>query len=145
MAEKLEPIVTIGDLERFSETEFPQMHEGGRSFHIDTLEPGVIVMRLEASDRHLRPGGTVSGPTLFTFTDVTAYFVILAHIGLKALSVTTSVHLNFMRKAPPGALFCTGKIMKLGKRLAVVETSVTDGDGSIVAHGSLTYSIPPRD
>ncbi len=55
-------------------------------------------MRLDPTERHLRPGGTVSGPALFTLADVTAYYVILAHVGLKALAVTTNFHMNFMRR-----------------------------------------------
>ena len=144
MAEKLEPIVTAAELEAFAETEFPQIHQDGRVFSIHDLAPGQIVMRLDTTDRHLRPGGTVSGPALFTFADISAYFVIMAHVGLKALSVTTSVHLNFMRKAEPGPLFCTCRLLKCGQRLAVVDALITDHEDNIIAQGSLTYSVPPR-
>jgi uncharacterized protein (TIGR00369 family) len=138
------PIVTIPELEAFTEAEFPQIHQDGRVFSFVDLGPGFITMRLDTNERHLRPGGTVSGPTLFTFADVSAYFVILAHIGLKAMSVTTSFHMNFLRKAAPGPLFCTCRLLKTGKRLVVVEVSISDHEGSVIAHGSCTYSIPPQ-
>ncbi|TCD14415.1 PaaI family thioesterase [Oricola cellulosilytica] len=144
MAPHPEPVVTIPELEHFAETEFPQIHQDGRVFSFVDLGPGFITMRLDTNEKHLRPGGTVSGPTLFTFADVTAYFVILAHVGLKALTVTTSFHMNFMRKAAPGPLFCTCRLLKAGQRLAVVEASIVDQEEEIIAHGSCTYSIPPR-
>ena len=96
------PIVSAEELDRFMETEFAQVFIDGRIYTITDLGPGTLTMRLDPGERHLRPGGTVSGPTLFTLADYAAYCVILAHIGLKGLSVTTSFHINFMRKAEPG-------------------------------------------
>ncbi|MFZ2101033.1 MAG: PaaI family thioesterase [Oricola sp.] len=139
------PIVSIEDLEAFMETEFTQVYQDGRIYSITDLAPGALTMRLDPNDRHLRIGGTVSGPALFTLADYAAYCVILAHIGLKGLSVTTSFHINFMRKADPGPIFCTARLLKLGKRLVVVEISIADEKDELIAHGSCTYSIPPRD
>jgi len=139
------PIVSVEDLEAFMETEFSQVYLDGRIYSITDLRPGVLTMRLDPTERHLRPGGTVSGPSLFTLADYAAYCVILAHIGLKGLSVTTSFHIDFMRKAEPGPVYCAAKLLKLGKRLVVVEISITDEKDELIAHGSCTYSIPPRD
>ena len=139
------PIVTIEELDHFMETEFTQVFNDGRVYTITDISPGSLTMRLDPNDRHLRPGGTVSGPTLFTLADYAAYCVIMAHIGLKGLSVTTSFHLNFMRKADLGPIFCTARLLKLGKRLVVVEISIADKNDDLIAHGSCTYSIPPRD
>ena len=86
-------------------------------------------MRLAPSERHLRPGGTVSGPTMFALADVTAYCAVLAHIGPVALAVTTNLNINFLRKPEPGPLSCTCRLLKLGKRLAVIEASISAGAG----------------
>lgn len=129
----------------FLDREFPQIHEGGRAFSVDSLEPGVAVMRLAAGERHLRPGGTVSGPTLFTLADLAAYVVILGHIGPVALAVTTSATINFLTKPEPGDLLCTCRILKLGRRLVVVECAIrSEGREAIVAHVTMTYSIPSK-
>lgn len=129
----------------FLDREFPQIHAGGRAFTVDSLQPGVAVMRLQAGDRHLRPGGTVSGPTLFTLADLAAYVVILGHIGPVALAVTTSATINFLSKPDPGDLLATCRILKLGKRLVVVECSIrADGHDPVVAHVTMTYSVPTR-
>lgn len=137
------PVVTIEELEDFTNREFAQIHHDGRVYRITELGPGFLTLRLDPNERHLRPGGTVSGPTLFTLADFCAYYVILAHIGLKGLTVTTSIHLDFMRKAAPGPLFCTCTILKLGARLVVVSVAIRDGEEELIAQGSCTYSIPP--
>lgn len=137
------PVMSVADLEAFIERDFPQMHMDGRVFHIASVEPGATTMRLDPMERHLRPGGTVSGPTLFTMADVCAYMVILAHIGPAKHTVTTNLNINFMHKAAPGPIFCTGRLLKLGRRLAVVEATITDEKDTIVAHATATYSIPP--
>jgi uncharacterized protein (TIGR00369 family) len=139
------PIVSSEELEHFMETEFTQVYQDGRIYEITELGPGFLTMRLDPTERHLRIGGTISGPALFTLADYTAYCVILAHIGLKGLTVTTSFHLDFMRKAAPGPIFCTCTILKLGARLVVTSIAIRDGEEELIAQGSCTYSVPPRD
>ncbi|KNY18534.1 thioesterase [Shinella sp. SUS2] len=139
------PIMDRDALNRFLETDFPQIHTDGKVFDVTEVRSGTVVMRLDPNERHLRPGGTVSGPTLFALADVAAYCVVLAHIGPVALAVTTSLNINFLRKPEPGPLSCTCRLLKLGKRLAVIEASIFGADGEdLVAHATATYSIPPR-
>ncbi|MEY9719738.1 uncharacterized protein (TIGR00369 family) [Sinorhizobium fredii] len=89
--------------------------------------------------------GQFSGPTLFALADVSAYIALIAHIGPVALAVTTNLNINFLRKPDPEPLECTCRILKLGKRLAVLDASIAPvGSGELVAHATATYSIPPR-
>lgn len=142
---ELTPVMDPEALNRFLETDFPQLHTDGKVFEVVGVSPGSVVMRLMPNERHLRPGGTVSGPTLFALADVGAYCAVLAHIGPVALAVTTSLNINFLRKPTPGPLTCTCRLLKLGKRLAVMEASIFDEDADdLVAHATATYSIPPR-
>jgi uncharacterized protein (TIGR00369 family) len=141
----MQPVMTIDEVHRFLEADFPQIHTDGRVFAVTEIAPGGASMRLDPSERHLRPGGTVSGPALFTLADVTAYVAVLAHIGPVALAVTTSLNINFLRLPRAEATTCTCRILKLGKRLAVIEASIFQGDpDELVAHATATYSIPPR-
>ncbi|MCB8836931.1 PaaI family thioesterase [Aurantimonas sp. VKM B-3413] len=137
----LQPIMTAAELDAFLKAEFPQAD----GYSVVSVGPGAATMQLLAEERHLRPGGTVSGPSLFSLADIAAYIAILAHIGPVALAVTTNLTINFLRKPEPGPLLGRGTILKLGKRLAVVEVAIqNEGDGVTVAHAVATYSIPPH-
>jgi len=138
----LNPVMNIDDLRLFMKREFPQLDA---SFEIVSIEDGAATMHLRADSQHLRPGGTVSGPSLFALADVAAYAAILGHIGPVALAVTTNLNINFLRKATPGTVQAVARILKLGKRLAVLEISLTgDETNELIAHATATYSIPPR-
>lgn len=94
-------------------------------------------------DSFLRPGGTLSGPTLMTLADTAMYFLVLAMTGPQPLAVTSSLSINFLRKPPPADLFATARMLKLGSRLAVGEVHVRGGDPAVlVAQAAVTYALP---
>ena len=102
-------------------------------------------MRLNANERHLRPGGTVSGAALFMLADIGGYVCVLSHAGPDALSVTTNLNINFMRKAGAGPIDGHCRILKLGKSLMVYRHRHHRRPGrQTVAHAVGTYSIPPK-
>lgn len=129
-------------LSQFLISEFPQV---AHMFAIDALAPMAATVRLLNDERHLRPGGTVSGPAMFALADVAVYLAIMAMIGPKALSVTTNCSIDFMRKPAAGVdLICHTRLLKLGRVLAVGECLIySEGHDTPVARASLTYSIPP--
>ena len=144
MSETLSPVMTVEELRKFMDEAFPQVNMAGKHYFIDGLDAGVATMRLESAEMHLRPGGTISGPTMFTLADYAAYAVILGHIGPVGLAVTTNLNINFLRKPEPGTLLADGRLMKLGKRLAVVDIGIRKpDDDDLIAHATATYSIPP--
>ena len=112
---------------------------------VEEVGPSRARLRLIFSDRHLRPGGTISGPAMFTLADVGLYVAILAQIGPVALAVTTNLNINFLRKPAAADLIGECRLLKLGKRLAVGEvTLLSPDDPEPVAHATGTYSIPAR-
>jgi uncharacterized protein (TIGR00369 family) len=134
--------MTVGEIEALFAVEFPQT-EG--HLVIEAVGPMTARCRMPFSDQHLRPGGTVSGPSLMRLADAAIYVAILANIGPKSLTVTTSFNINFLRKPAPRDVVADCRLLKLGKRLAVGEiTLYSDGDPLPVAHATATYSIPPR-
>lgn len=140
-----QPVMTAEAVGAFLDSAFPQVNADGPAYSVRSVGPGEAILRLRPAHRHLRPGGTVSGPSLFTLADLSAYVTILAHIGPVPLAVTTSLTINFLRK-PPGCGDLDGhcRILKLGKRLAVVEVDIRPADEEeLVAHATSTYSIPP--
>ena len=115
-------------------------------FTVDAVTDQGIRLRLMVAERHLRPGGTVSGPTMFALADVAIYLAILARIGKVALAVTTNASIDFMRKPEAGRdLLAECRILKLGRALAVGECLIfSEGGAEPVARCSMTYSIPPN-
>jgi uncharacterized protein (TIGR00369 family) len=140
-----QPIMTRDELAEFLDREFPQLHFAGRTYHLDDVGPLTARVRMDYHERHLRPGGTLSGPSMMALADFGLYAVILAHIGPVVLAVTTSLNFNFLRKPGPTALIADCRLMKLGKRLVVGEASIySEGDQDLVCHATGTYSIPVR-
>lgn len=139
----MEPKMDIAALQSFIAREFPQL---GDDYLIESIDADGVTVRLNVADRHLRPGGTVSGPTMFSLADVGMYLAILARIGPVALAVTTNCSIDFMRKPAAGAdLICTTRVLKLGRTLAVGDALIKSvGHDAPVARASLTYSIPPQ-
>ena len=133
----------VAALEAFMAEVFPQV-DG--DFAIDAVSEEEITMRLLVSERHLRPGGTVSGPSMFGLVDVAAYLLTLANIGPEALAVTTNCAIDFMRKPVGDApLVARGRLLKLGRQLSVTDVLVfSDGEEKPVARASLTYALPPK-
>jgi len=132
-----------GEVSQYVRQTFPQAD--AYQWSVEDLVPGSIKVRIKIDDDHLRPGGTVSGPTMFALADIAAYLGILAHIGKVALAVTTSLNINFLAKPQPGDLVADCRLVKLGKRLAVCEIHImSTANDTIVAQATATYSIPPR-
>lgn len=137
------PIMTAAELNDFLNQVFEQVAD---DFQVDEVNAGEVTMRLLTSEKHLRPGGTISGPSMFGLADVAAYVVTLAHIGPKALAVTTNCSIDFMRKPEAGVpLIAKARLLKLGKQLSVSDVLLfSEGKEAPVARASLTYAIPPK-
>jgi uncharacterized protein (TIGR00369 family) len=135
--------MTVAELQGFLAQEFGQV---AADFVVERSEDVGVTLRLAVAERHLRPGGTVSGPTIFSLVDVAMYLAILAQIGPRALTVTTNCAIDFMRKPAAGRdLLAKARVLKLGRVLAVGDVMVfSTGVAEPVARAGLTYSIPPR-
>lgn len=136
--------MTAAELEAFLRKEMPQLFRG--SVTIEQADGRSCRVREGYHDGMLRPGDTISGPTLMALSDLAMYVVLLSAIGPVALAVTTSLTINFLSKAPAGHdLIAEARLLKLGKRLAVGEIVVRSAAGAEpVAHATCTYSIPPK-
>jgi uncharacterized protein (TIGR00369 family) len=135
--------MSVAELKRFLHDEFPQAFRGG-DLEIESADGETCLLRQRYNDKMLRPGGTVSGPTLMALADCAMYVVLLSAIGPVALAVTTNLSINFLRKGAPGRdLLAAARLLKLGKRLAVGEVNLLSGTSpDPIAHVTATYSIP---
>lgn len=112
------------------------------TWRIESLDAGHVTVRQPTSGGDLRPGGTVSGPTLMGLADGAAYLMVLARIGPQALAVTSNLNINFLRRPRPGDLLARATLLKLGRTLALVEVAISsDGHPDPMAHAVVTYSL----
>ncbi len=135
--------MSVAELEEFLRVEFPQSFGSGDTT-IESADGTTCLLRQRYSERMLRPGGTVSGPTLMALADCAMYVVLLSAIGPIGLAVTTNLNINFLRKGQAGQdILAEARLLKLGKRLAVGEVKLLSGTSpDPIAHVTSTYSIP---
>jgi uncharacterized protein (TIGR00369 family) len=138
-------VLSAEELEARLAAAFPEAFKSEGAPTILGVWHGGSRVRLAFAPSMLRPGDTISGPTMMMLADVAMYVAVLASIGWEPLAVTTNLNINFLRKAPPGALIAECRLIKLGRRLAVGDVSLRAEEGDdMVAHATSTYSIPPR-
>jgi uncharacterized protein (TIGR00369 family) len=138
------PVLSVKEIEALLRTEFPQVFhaESGLSI-VDVTASGCRVMQA-FRESFIRPGGTISGPTMMALADFTMYVAVLAAAGPVPLAVTTNLNINFLRKPAQTALIANARLLKRGKRLVVGEVLIhSQGIDAPVAHVTATYSIPP--
>ena len=131
--------MTAEEIQNFLQQEFPE-----NPLIVEYCGNRRARLRLEVDQTHLRPGGTISGPTMMLLADTAVYAAILTTIGAVALAVTTNLNINFLRKPVPNLdLIGESWLMKVGKRLIVGEVLIySENDPEPVAHATCTYSLP---
>ena len=137
--------MTIKQLVSFLKKHFPQVAD---DFIVHISNEDRLSVEMPVNEKHLRPGGTVSGPSMFALADVAFYLAILRKIGPEGLTVTTSATINFMRKPRLEPLLAIPQIHKLGRHLVVGNVLIYAASDPMFkkpfASASLTYSIPPK-
>ena len=113
---------------------------------VEALTPGTARVRMPYKKWMLRPGNTISGPAIFTAADTAMYVLVLAHIGPELMAVTTDMTLHFLNKGVPGDLIAESRLLKLGRRLAVMDVTVASGADpqTVIAHISGSYALPQK-
>ncbi len=102
-----------------------------------------VLLCLPVTERHGRPGGTLSGPAMMMLADTAAWLAIMTRVGPVLLAVTTSLHIDFLRKPALSDLLARTRLLKLGRKLAVVDVELfSRGTTDPVAKAQVTYSLP---
>src|SRR5665647_3937430 len=137
------PALSADEIAKLLAAEFPQAFYDGSGLSIERVEYGDIRVRKAFHEDHLRPGGTISGPTMMELADFAMYVAVFSAVGPQPLAVTTNLNINFLRKPAQADLIADAHLMKVGKRLAVGEVTIySEGTAEPVAHVTATYSIP---
>lgn len=118
----------------FPDSDVPTVHD---------VDGDTVTLNQRVSLAHGRPGGTLSGPTMMALADTSAWIAILAQIGPVLLAVTTSLHIDFLRKPELADVVARARVLKLGRKLAVVDVELfSKGSNDLVAKAQVTYSLP---
>ena len=138
-------LVSIKEVQELISEDIPAVAEMGIIFEI--VSDNLVRARLPFDNSSLRPGGTISGPTMMGLGDIVVFVCILSRIGIVKDTVTTNLNANFLRKPGPSDLIAEGNLIKLGQRLAYgqVNKFSEKNPDSIVCHVTSTYSIPPKN
>lgn len=132
--------MTADQINAFMAVAFP-----GTTSGVEFADPNRVVCRITYDPSQLRPGGTLSGPTMMALADRAMYALIFAAIGEVPLAVTTSLTINFLRKPKPADLIAECRMLKLGRALAVGDVMIrSEGSNEACAHAVVTYSLPPN-
>jgi uncharacterized protein (TIGR00369 family) len=135
--------MTAEEIAKFLHEVFPQGFYPGCGLTIERVDYGDVRVRRHFHENFIRPGGTISGPTMMELADFAMYVAVFSAIGPEPLAVTTNLSINFLRKPGQGDLVADARLLKVGKRLAVGEVAIySDGAPDPVAHVTSTYSIP---
>jgi uncharacterized protein (TIGR00369 family) len=137
------PAMNADEIAQLLRDEFPQFFHPGRGLSIERVNYGNIRVKRRFQEDSIRPGGTISGPTMMELADFAMYVAVFSVAGPTPMAVTTNLNINFLRKPGRGDLVADAKLLKVGKRLVVGEVAIySDGECDPVAHVTSTYSIP---
>ena len=138
------PAMSREDIEMLLAAEFPQAFFPGSGLSVESVEFGACRVKQAYDPKQVRPGGTISGPTMMALADFSMYVAVFSAAGPVPLAVTTNLNINFLRKPAQADLIADARLLKHGKRLVVGEVTIfSQGEGEPVAHVTSTYSIPP--
>jgi uncharacterized protein (TIGR00369 family) len=111
---------------------------------IDRLDAQGVLARVPFHAKLIRPGGTLSGPTIMALADAAMYAVVLGRLGRVEMAVTSNLNINFLVKPKPVDLLAEARILRLSRRQAVCEVSLYSQGNTeeLVAHVTGTYALP---
>lgn len=111
---------------------------------IEHLEESRALARVPFHSKLVRPGGTLSGPTIMALADAAMYAAVLGRLGRVEMAVTANLNINFLARPKPVDLLAEARILRLSRRQAVCEVLLHSlgGDDELVAHVTGTYALP---
>ena len=129
----------IKEVKSYFEKIFPQ-----KANRFDFLEVGEehSLLKLIPSSNDLRPGGTISGPSMFELADC-AFYVAILWRDPDPMSVTVHSSMDFFNRPKNKNLFAKAKIRKFGKKLVVGEVILfSENEENLVSQALMTYARP---
>jgi uncharacterized protein (TIGR00369 family) len=140
MPARMPPLLTVDQLNTFFHAAFPDRPTEDR-IRVEWLEGDRIRVRMRIGPGDLRPGATISGPTMFTLVDSVAWLLTLAHLGEGRDAVTSSVTIHYLRRPGEADLVGEGRLLRMGRRSSVTDVLLfSEGADDPVVQATVTYA-----
>jgi len=138
------PLLSAERIDQLISTHFPHVHGGQKSFFIEDVTARSARVRMRFEERHVRPGGTISGPAMFTLGDIAIWVAVMGAMGEAGVdAVTTHFNLHFLARPGQRDMIAKVELLRVSGRSAVAECALfSDGSEEMVAHGVAGYAIP---
>src|SRR4030088_2366462 len=107
-------------------------------FTLTSVEPGRAVIELEATERHANPMGTLHGGVLCDIADAAMGMAYASTLDEGETFTTLELKINFLKPVWTGRLVATGRVVKGGHTVGLVECDVHDDKDRLVARASST-------
>jgi uncharacterized protein (TIGR00369 family) len=107
-------------------------------FTIRSIEPGHAVMEMEAGPQHANPMGTLHGGVLCDLADAAMGMAYASSLDEGETFTTLELKINFLKPVWTGRLVATGRVVKGGHTVGLVECDVHDDKDRLVARASST-------
>ena len=119
------------------------VYPGTQRFPCQKVTDEYVEVRWHYSEQGLRPGGFISGPTLFTLADVALWYLSFTVVGLQEMAVTANLNIDFLRPALGGDVVARAHLLRAGKRKinGRVEMWVDNCPEKHVAHATGSYML----
>lgn len=113
------------------------------SYRMECLESGYARFRMSFDERHIRPGGTVSGPLLVMVADAALYAMVMSVLGMELMAVTSNLNIHFLRKPAPTDVIAEATMLRRGRRTIVGHVLLySEGQDEPIAQVTGSYAIP---
>jgi uncharacterized protein (TIGR00369 family) len=134
--------LTASDINAIIRQGLPVSDDNG--FRVDEVTATGVRCRTVYAPTQLRPGGTLSGPTMMALADAAMYAAVMARLGRLEMALTQNININFLARPAPADLIAHAEVLKLGRRTVVIDVRIfSEGNANLVAHATGTYSLPP--
>lgn len=112
-------------------------------FEMGEVEEGRVVFHADPGEYHYNPIGVVHGGLAATMADSVMGCAIHSTLPAGAGYTTLEFKINFVRPLTrdTGRVFCEGRTIHVGGRVATAEARLTDGEGRLYAHATTTCMV----